>query len=250
MIPHPPDIGTVDKRWEPFARRAVGCKLDAQTNQFHTRLLTFEDVGPRKFDDHGPEDLLRLGGPSDVTTIGEDNYKWDFLDHHFGLQVLNAAGFINGQMPAGVYNPKGDLYALHTDDPRHPVFRREMWIGLTDDDWRLLEPPLHFVSAILDDPNVLTFFAAYFANSHVVYADHLRRHIRTAAIPAYLTPGQIFGLYERLIQARQHMTFMFESQTNMTLFAANTAGVRHNSIGTTWSYPRYDENPKEELSQH
>jgi hypothetical protein len=113
----------------------------------------FEGDWPKKF----PE-----GPPSNMPDYHPIHGK-------YGLKVLNAAGSINSIQPYedAIIGSIGKLhdatFRIPTNDFNqriHPVLRFDMWRGITQADYQMINPALLLASAILDDPTTLNHFYA------------------------------------------------------------------------------------------
>jgi hypothetical protein len=132
------------------------------------------------------------------------------LIRKWGLQTLEAAGFVNHEPEVGeVYiDPIGRLAKTKNplEEPEkqvHPVLRKDMFAFTTDEDYELLQPALLLASAILDDPPTLHFF---YAVSHVAQhswiTDPKLGQCRIITIPATLSKAQQIAANKKVMDMR------------------------------------------------
>jgi hypothetical protein len=169
-VPNPPilpidadDQGNlIFKHWADEQEKYT-TRLGEDGSWFEVRELNEDDPTgmARRFEGDWPK-MYPLGPPSKTP------------DYHpilekYGLKVLNAVGFINSTQPYPdiTLGPSGRLQtafwrnmACDPQERMHPVFRCEMWRGITADDYEVLRPSLNLASAVLDDPTVLNYFFA------------------------------------------------------------------------------------------
>ncbi|KAG9735447.1 hypothetical protein KCU73_g10505, partial [Aureobasidium melanogenum] len=141
----------------------------------------------------------------------------------WGLPVLEKAGFLNyyplddddyaepiGRL-ARARNPDQD------DDKRiHPVFRREMWPDIDDDQYQLLEPALLLASALLDDPGTLAFFHAISdLKSMTEFEDEVHGKCKVASVPATLSNAQETEVYRKILAMRNWLEWKFAPAPEM-----------------------------------
>jgi len=132
-----------------------------------------------------------------------------------GLKILNAAGFINNLHPLeemGI-GPVGQLHFFDWRNPKfdqneriHPVFRFEMWHGISQQDYELMHHSLILASAVLDDPMVLCYFHAMrqpVASMDTVIDPDTFLTCRIVDIPAILTPQQQIETYQAMCDMRR-----------------------------------------------
>lgn len=146
--PYPPSLPANEPNWEQS--KAYGSRRTP--TGFAVRKLNFNDpTGQGKFKNQDWPFEQRLGYPS--TREG-----WHPLIFKYGLQVLDAAGFINFETTKPhTYNPKGYWESKRNRsgllaERIHPVLRKEMWHLFTDEEYKTIMPALLLATAILDDP--------------------------------------------------------------------------------------------------
>lgn len=177
-------------------------------------------------DDPEPEDpgnplwwppKYALGAPNDELA------KWHPLLGHWGLHILEKAGFLNyypddlttdmkplGQL-ARKRNPSG-----RTSEQIHPVLRRDMWKDIDDDEYELMEPSLLLASAVLDDPATLAFlYAVADTNSMTPFHDVTHGPCLIASVPATLTDQQQTDVYNKVIKMRDWTAWHIKSARDM-----------------------------------
>ncbi|KAG9699831.1 hypothetical protein KCU95_g1249, partial [Aureobasidium melanogenum] len=139
-----------EKCWPKFSSR-LAAKLKSDKSGFDVKLL-----------EHSDSTAYKLGPPSNIP---------DYPHHleKYGMQVLEAAGFLNHQDEGVSGKIDGQLafeYWRNTDhNPDlqkriHPVWRWKEWVNITPHQYSLMTPALLLASAILDDPVTLSFFHA------------------------------------------------------------------------------------------
>lgn len=148
---------------------------------------------------------------------------WHGLIAKWGLPVLEKAGFLNhypaddddyaepvGRL-ASARNPHGD------DDKRiHPVFRKDLWPDIDDDQYQLLEPALLLASALLDDPDTLAFFYAVSdLKSMTEFEDEVHGKCKVANVPAALSNAQETEVYRKIIAMRNWLEWKFAPAPEM-----------------------------------
>lgn len=120
-------------------------------------------------------DLQKLGyidyrsqkdvGISDRTVDGEINHEFDPLppiDSDFEVTKDRREMFVPKRRRTRFdrifrrRRSRNDPRELYT--PIHPVFRRQNWLDISDDDYRLLDPVLRLASCYLYEPSVMPFF--------------------------------------------------------------------------------------------
>ena len=111
---------------DPSLHRNTAWKLTPEG--FVGRPLLPTDTNRTTYDDTDDSPLLRLGTPHLCPTPATQ--YWNNITERWGLQVLNAAGFVNARVPEELtqqsWLPGGVLGQLHADDTLHPVLRRDM----------------------------------------------------------------------------------------------------------------------------
>jgi hypothetical protein len=179
-------------RLPPFFQDSVGVKhptVWSQHARYHVARYNQDNSGF----DVAVEDVntthwpYHLGDPGTQPLIR----KW-------GLQILEAAGFINHQPEAGDRFPDAIGRMARTRNPLalpgeqiHPVLRKNMFWWITDEDYELLKPALILASAILDDPITLHFFYALSHEKQWSWVNDQRLgRCRTVTIPPTLTQAE------------------------------------------------------------
>lgn len=179
----------------------------------------------RELDDNDPTGMGRRfeGDWPKMYTMGPPSEAPDYNPVHekYGLKILNAAGFINSIHPyeAITIGPMGRLYGNSYRNPTwdpaeklHPVFRRSMWHGISDEQYALLHPALNLASAILDDPTTLNYFHALSqpASSMTTVLDSdTGLTCKIVDIPATLTEAQQRATYQLLWDMQFYTYFSF-----------------------------------------
>lgn len=155
---------------------------------------------------------LKLGPPS-------QSPDWHPLLDVWGLQVMEAAGFLNSNVyPGRIQWLIGRLASYaHSEHPIHPVLREDMWNGMDADLYRLMRPALHLASAILDDPETLRFFAGLATpKSQMQWVD--KKNV--GKCPIYkakdtLSGDEIVEVYGMVTAMRNHIVWQLESAEDM-----------------------------------
>ncbi|KAG9693611.1 hypothetical protein KCU95_g6407, partial [Aureobasidium melanogenum] len=152
----------------------------------------------------------KLGPPT-------NDADWHGIVAKWGFPILEKAGFLNycpsdeddyaepiGRL-ARVRNPDMD------DDMRiHPVFRRDMWCGIDDEEYQLLEPALLLASALLDDPGTLAFFYAISdLESMTEFEDEVHGKCKVATVPATLSNAQETEVCRKIFAMRDWLEWKF-----------------------------------------
>ncbi|KAG9761004.1 hypothetical protein KCU73_g2603, partial [Aureobasidium melanogenum] len=169
-VPFPPEPphkvdehGNITLEFWSDIRDKYTVRLSDDKTYFDIRELDDDDptgMG-RRFEGDWPK-MYSMGPPSEAP-------DYNPIFEKFGLKILNAAGFINCVQPCDsiTFGPLGRLYGKPYRNPTwdpaekiHPIFRRQMWHGITDEIYALLQPSLNLASAILDDPTTLSYFYA------------------------------------------------------------------------------------------
>lgn len=192
--------------WHRHAEEATATRTSDDLG-YKTRYINRHDpTGEGKWKESDwPVDLL-LGPPSKAP-------NWNPLLNKFGAQVLDDAGFINyyGELK-NLMLPFGKLAATHADNPIHPVFRMDRWLGVHPDEYRLLQPVIRLAGAVLDDPGTLRFLWALYKKDTMT-----RKHAEgfgeydVFSIPDHLTPQQEKEIQQVVFQMRDHVEFCFSS---------------------------------------
>ncbi|KAI4743497.1 hypothetical protein E4T50_06100 [Aureobasidium sp. EXF-12298] len=209
--PQKPDFihGADNIHWSQFSRRLAATPRK-NGKGFDVKLYDPRDRSHVYKNDPNITPWYRLGPPSNMP-------DYPPLLEKYGMQVLEAAGFLNHkeEKPAG--EPAGDKingrlafqpWRNHTKNPNlqsriHPVLRRNKWIGIDDHQYSLMVPSLLLASAILDDPVTLTYFYALSMPSaemdtikHV--SAGLTADCKIMKIPYNLTEAQLVETYHKL----------------------------------------------------
>ena len=144
-----------------------------------------------------------LGHPSDYPGVNPLIRKW-------GLQVMDAAGFITHEHEAGdsYADPIGRMARTRNphdseEEQLHPVLRRDLFASVTDDDYELLRPALILASAILDDPTTLHFFHAVADSYHRSWIyDQRMGMCNIVTIPATLSQAELTAANKKIMDMR------------------------------------------------
>jgi hypothetical protein len=181
---------------------------------------------PTVWDQHARNFVARYnqnGTDFDVALEDSNTAQWPYrlgpaiegpevpaLIRKWGLQILEAAGFLNHEFEAGdvFIDPIGRM--AKTRNPRdlpkeqiHPVLRREMFTSITKEDYELMQPALLLATAILDDPTTLHFFYAVSHLAQHSWITHPRLgKCRTITIPATLSKAQQTAANKKIMDMR------------------------------------------------
>lgn len=128
----------------------------------------------------------------------------------WGLQLLNAAGFINWEQDdADAYmDPKGRWAKIRNPhnleaERIHPVFRKDMFQNLTDDGYELILPAILLASAWLDDPTTLNFFYGVWATEqHTSFWNVDLGHSTIVHVPQTLSEYSQRETHEKIVAMR------------------------------------------------
>jgi hypothetical protein len=188
--PYPPQKPPYifEKRWSKFSSRLTA-KLKSNKTGFDVRLSVFSS-----------STAYKLGPPSKVPDYSHHIEK-------YGLQVLEAAGFLNHQDEgvSGKINGRCAFEAWRNPDHSpdlqkriHPVWRWQQWAGITPHQYSLMTPALLLASAILDDPVTLSYFYALAmppdSMDNVSHATTgLTADCKVLKIPDVLPDGELWG---------------------------------------------------------
>lgn len=184
-----------------------------------------EEVGEEDDDEDEDGDAhewpIHLGPPTRSPVL-------DPLIHVWGLQLLDAAGFINYEQddaddymdPVGrlakVRNPLG-LEAGRV----HPIFRKDMFQNLTDESYELILPAILLASAYLDDPTTLNFFYGVWATEqHTSFWDVDLGYCTTVHVPDTLSEDSQREIYEKILAMRQWTSWEFRGPTYLAKHGA------------------------------
>ena len=160
--PQKPDFlnGVENMHWAQFSRK-LAARLNEDKTGFDVKFYDPSDPTAT-----GPDPSIapwhRLGPPSALP-------DYPHLLEKYGIQVLDAAGFLNHQSAYIGKNINGRLafgVLRNFDNDQsieariHPVFGRNKWDDITDHQYSLMHPALLLASAVLDDPVTLSYFYA------------------------------------------------------------------------------------------
>ncbi|KAG9552143.1 hypothetical protein KCU71_g11954, partial [Aureobasidium melanogenum] len=211
-VPDPPPV--VPPGFNPSNYVA---RLNRVTNQF--------DIQPRSRGKYS-----QLGLPSIDPTGGHTNLKvglpsrapdWHPLLEKWGLQVLEAAGFLNSTAYRGTGEgqmPLGRLTTAFGNGPLHPLLREDMWHGLRADEYALMEPAIRLASAILDDPETLCFFAGLMVPSDKMpfsYLQHIEGRCPIYGPSQPLDAAALADVYSKITDMRGHMRWTLQDMNTM-----------------------------------
>jgi hypothetical protein len=238
-VPTPPMMPLVDDQgdiiydhWSDIHHRYT-TRLGEDGTWFEVRELNENDPTgmARRFEGDWPKNFP-LGPPSDTP------------DHHpihekYGLKVLNAAGFINSIQPYenAIVGPLGQLHGAMFRNPTsnlneriHPVFRFDMWRGITQTDYQMIYPALLFASAILDDPTTLAYFYAVMQRADTmdtVVDPDINKTCKIVDVPDTLTYEQQVATHAAICAMRNYTSFNLQwcSANNCYASLAETSPI-------------------------
>jgi len=225
--PRKPDFlqGVDNMHWTQFSRKLAATLKDDKSG-FDVKLYDPSDPTPdptgrnpspiplpyARSPDPSITPWYRLGPPSAIP-------DYPVLIEKYGLQVLEAAGFlnhesnfiskrINGRLASESWRiDQGDT---DIETKIHPVLRREMWNRVTDSQYLLIQPALLLATAILDDPVTLCYFHALAEPvtsmdtvSHV--SAGLTADCKIMRIPNSLTEDQQRDIYMKLHSMTEYL---------------------------------------------
>ncbi|KAI5275409.1 hypothetical protein E4T47_01530 [Aureobasidium subglaciale] len=182
-------------------------RLNPGTNQFRIQPRRFglnSQINYASINDSPSEKRdLKLGPPSRWP-------DWHPLFHKHGLQVMDAAGFVNSTAYRTEYQMPSSR--LETDYIIHPVLMEDMWHGLQPGEYALMEPALRLASAILDDPDTLCFFAGLTVPSRSMPWLHVPYIGKCAAFRPSDPLDHVAqtAVYERLTNMRSYMVWSMQ----------------------------------------
>lgn len=172
----------------------------------------------RELNDNDPTGMGRrfVGDWPKMYPMGPPSRLPDYhpLLEKYGLKILNAGGFINSVYPweAMVLGPHGRLHGADWRNPTHdlnerihPVLRFDMWRGITQDDYDLMQHSLLLASAVLDDPVVLNYFYPLMqpvTSMETLIDPDTNLLCRIVDIPDTLTPDQQLATYQAMVAMR------------------------------------------------
>ncbi|KAI4780824.1 hypothetical protein E4T52_04279 [Aureobasidium sp. EXF-3400] len=210
--PRKPDFitGADNLHWSQFSRRLAATPRK-NGKGFDVKLYDPRDRTHNYQDDPSITPWYRLGPPSNMP-------DYTPLLEKYGMQVFEAAGFLNHKEERPIGEPAGDKingrlafhpWRNHLKNPDlqsriHPVLRRNKWIGIDDHQYSLIVPSLLLASAILDDPVTLTYFYALSMPSDemdtIKHASAgLTADCKIMKIPFKLTEAQLLETYHKLL---------------------------------------------------
>lgn len=237
--PYPPSLPANEPHWDQS--KAYGSRRTP--TGFAVRKLNFNDpTGQGKFRNADWPFEQRLGYPS--TREG-----WHPLIFKWGLQVLDAAGFINFETTKPhTYNPTGYWESKRNRSGTlaeriHPVLRKEMWHLFTDEEYKTIMPALLLATAILDDPgkwyeaarrqlrkcglytccasyanlwSFLVMLCLFYALSRptdqlITFEDPHLGTCKKLNIPATLTEQEQWEVHEKLCSMREWTSFRWDN---------------------------------------
>ncbi|KAI5276986.1 hypothetical protein E4T47_00243 [Aureobasidium subglaciale] len=198
--------------------------------------------------------------PDDIPT--EDESDWPYylgpptsspechpLIEKWGLQILNAAGFIDYEHEDEneFRDPKGRYYDIASPPegirkaPVHPVLRQNMFPNISDKDYELITPALLLASALLDDPTTLNVFDALSVPSHLMSTLNTSSNVfKFLKIPATLSQADQAQTYAKIVDMVQWTSWAFRDGAKMrdnTNYGATSVIARDASAsGTSQTY--------------
>ncbi|KAG9691445.1 hypothetical protein KCU76_g7453, partial [Aureobasidium melanogenum] len=210
-VPDPPPV--VPPGFDPSNYVA---RLNRVTNRFGIQPRStgsYSQLGLLSTDPIGGHMDLKVGPPSRAP-------DWHPLLEKWGLQVLEAAGFLNSTAYRGAGEgqmPLGRLTAVLGHGPIHPLLREDMWHGLRAGEYALMEPAIRLASAILDDPQTLCFFAGLTIPSDKMPFIHLQ-HIGRCPIYGPSQPldaAALADVYGKITDMRGYMRWTLQDMQTM-----------------------------------
>lgn len=193
-----------DTVWTKDSRHYV-----AHRSMFRTGYTVFQDIYTTTHPEMWP---YRLGAPS--TTA-----RCDPLSLHWGLQILEDAGFINYspngpginydprgpedlEYPKGRWVGDGDTWDDNELEERiHSLLREEHWRDIDPNDYSLLLPAILMASALLEAETTLAFFYALSSpDCWYVFEDPKRGSCVNVKVPEALSEAQQWTAFEKLEQ--------------------------------------------------
>lgn len=204
--------------WQQLGQQFIG-KWDSNNRTFviHSQHITYPN---------DTRQILKLGPPSSLPGWPELLEKW-------GLQVLETAGFINdtswrNSRPTDI---KGKYYVLHNDGPIHPVLRRNMWDGMSDELWHAMQPALFLATAILDEPDTLNFLDGLMVPSHEMrstWIPHIGRcaFFRTSDInnAGGNTAKKWADVFQKVVDMRQYVRWSIAPDASLQVGQQHLVG--------------------------
>jgi hypothetical protein len=162
-VPDPPRrpdfLGGVDNMHWAQSSRKLAATLNQDKTGFDVKL--YDPSDPTAYGlDRSITPWYRLGPPSGIP-------DYPHLLGKYGIQVLEAAGFLNHKFAHISNKIDGRLtfklwrkYSRNPKERIHPVFERRQWVDITDHQYSLMQPALLLASAVVDDPVTLSYFYA------------------------------------------------------------------------------------------
>lgn len=159
----------------------------------------------------------------------------------WGLQLLDAAGFINyEQDDADAYmDPVGRFAKIRNplnlqSERIHPILRKDMFQNLTDSGYELILPAIMLASAYLDDPTTLNFFYGVWATEqHTSFWDIDLGHCTIVHVPESLSEENQRETYEKILAMRKWTSWVFVDPSQLD---------KHGALALTG--PKLDANSK------
>ena len=144
-----------------------------------------------------------MGAPSEDPGNNPLIAKW-------GLQILEAAGFINHESEPGDTFPDAIGRRARIRNPQdleeeqiHPVLRKDMFDQISEDDYELMKPAIILASAILDDPITLHFFCAVSLRAQYTEIDNPNLgKCNIVTIPPTLTQARLTAANKKVMDMR------------------------------------------------
>ncbi|KAH0003978.1 hypothetical protein KCU78_g13620, partial [Aureobasidium melanogenum] len=141
----------------------------------------------------------------------------------WGLQLLDAAGFINYEQDDGdaYMDPEGRW--ARTRNPHnleaeriHPIFRKDMFRNLTDAGYGLILPAILLASAWLDDSTTLNFFYGVWApEQRTSFWDVDLGHCAIVHVPQTLSEYSQRETHEKIVAMRNWTSWRFVNASGL-----------------------------------
>lgn len=221
-VPYPPELEATQRTsdgsievtdWTKHARY-YGARDHPKGSGFEVRRFNEGDpAGKGKWSSHDWDVEYRLGPPS--TSV-----NWNNMIEKWGLQVLDKAGFINlDPNTADSYmHPTGRFASRRNPSGKdgnrvHPIFRRQVWRSLSEEDYQTIMPALLLASAFLDDPTTLCLFHAISAPAEqmVTFEDPILKTCKRLQVPETLTESEQWSVFHKICAMRKWTSFYWES---------------------------------------
>ncbi|KAH0365928.1 hypothetical protein KCU65_g5699, partial [Aureobasidium melanogenum] len=205
--------------WYKHSWRYTARKLPTDTG-FEVRQLDID-----KFDGYEVPDWNNMFYWPPKYNLGPptNDADWHGIIAKWGLPLLEKAGFLN-YYPSDdndYAEPIGKLTRARNpenlDEKRiHPVFRKDMWPDIDDEEYLLLEPALLLASALMDEPGTLAFFYAILdLNSMTEFEDEKHGKCKVATVPATLSKAQQAEVYRKILAMRNWLDWKFAPLPDM-----------------------------------